>query len=415
MTITLAFREGEIVRRKRQSRFWYWATKVAAWFYAKFVFKRKIIRNEIKGKKGPFVIIANHQAQLDFVNLIGASRRKMTFVVSDSFYNTVPVKGVMTKIGVIPKQQFQTTVTDIKRMKSTIDAGRILVIYPAGLNCEDGVSTPIPDATYKFLKWIGTDIYMAKAYGTYFVAPKWSKIKRPGRTMLDIYKLFDKDEISKMDDASVKQKTEQALFFDAYREQEELRIKYKNASNIEGLENILYMCPSCKSEFTIKTSSNKIWCEECGFAHECDEYGFLHNTGSTPDEYRYVSDWSRLIFEDTKRRLEMHPERSIFSDASIRMIDYEKRKFVEIAKGTVSLDKEQITIEMMDSDRKEQIHIPTSSFASLPFRPGKFFEAQKGPDIYRLVPEDTRYCGKFVNMVEAFYELHSQIAKRSVR
>ena len=138
------------MRRKKQSKFWYWATRVAAWFYAKIVFKRKIIRNEIKGKKGPFVIIANHQAQLDFTCLIGATKRKMTFVVSDSFYNTVPVKGIMAKIGVIPKQQFQTTVTDIKRMKTAIDDGGILVIYPAGLNCEDGVSTPIPDATYRF-------------------------------------------------------------------------------------------------------------------------------------------------------------------------------------------------------------------------------------------------------------------------
>ena len=125
------------MRQKRQSRFLYRITKIAAWFYAKVVFKRRIIRNEIKGKKGPFVIIANHQAALDFVNLIGASQRLMTFVVSDSFYNTLPVKGVMTKIKVIPKQQFQTTVTDLKRMKTAIDQGKILVIYPAGLMCAD--------------------------------------------------------------------------------------------------------------------------------------------------------------------------------------------------------------------------------------------------------------------------------------
>lgn len=403
------------MRRKKQSKFWYWATRVAAWFYAKIVFKRKIIRNEIKGKKGPFVIIANHQAQLDFACLIGATKRKMTFVVSDSFYNTVPVKGIMTKIGVIPKQQFQTTVTDIKRMKTAIDDGGILVIYPAGLNCEDGVSTPIPDATYRFLRWLGTDIYMAKTCGTYFVAPKWSKIKRTGRTTLDIYKLFDKDEIAKMGEAEIKQRAREALLFDAYREQETLRIKYKNASNIEGLENVLYMCPSCKSELTIKTEKNKIWCTECGFAHECDEYGFLHNIGSTDEEYRYVSDWNKLIFEQTKRRLEMHPERELSSDASIHMIDYERRKFVEIAKGSVTLNKNQISIEMKDADSTEAIHVPILSFASLPFRPGRFFEAQKGPDIYRLMPSDPRLCGKFVNMVEAFYELNSQIAKRSVK
>ncbi|MBQ9740016.1 MAG: YscO family type III secretion system apparatus protein, partial [Kiritimatiellae bacterium] len=49
-----------------------------------------------------------------------------------------------------------------------IDEEGILVIYPAGLMSDDGTSTPIPAATYSFLKWIKADIYMAKTIGTYF-------------------------------------------------------------------------------------------------------------------------------------------------------------------------------------------------------------------------------------------------------
>ena len=78
-------------------------------------------------------------------------------------------------MGVIPKQQFQTTVTDMKNMKAVVEAGQPLVIYPAGLMCEDGLSTPVPKATYKFLKWMNVDVYMARTEGSYFVMPKWSK------------------------------------------------------------------------------------------------------------------------------------------------------------------------------------------------------------------------------------------------
>ena len=35
--------------------------RIASFFVAKLIFKRKFIRNELKGKKGPLVVIANHQ------------------------------------------------------------------------------------------------------------------------------------------------------------------------------------------------------------------------------------------------------------------------------------------------------------------------------------------------------------------
>ena len=60
------------------------------------IFKRKFIRNELKGKKGPIIVIANHQAALDFINLIGATKEPMSFVISNSFYSTLPIKKMMT-------------------------------------------------------------------------------------------------------------------------------------------------------------------------------------------------------------------------------------------------------------------------------------------------------------------------------
>ena len=91
-----------------------------------------------------------------------------------------------------------------------------------------------------------------------------------------------------------------ALLFDAYREQEKLMVKYRGASNIEGLQNVLYICPHCGKEFTVRVKNKStLYCTECGFAHTSDAYGFLHNTGGVGDEIRYVSDWSRTVYERT--------------------------------------------------------------------------------------------------------------------
>lgn len=386
----------------------YRAAQLVASVFASAVFKTKMHRNEIKDAQGPYVVIANHQAAYDFANLIGATKRPLSFVISNSFYNSLPITGVLKKLGVIPKQQFQTSVSDMKRIKSVIENGESLVIYPAGLMCEDGISTPIPQATYKFLKWLDADVYVARASGTYFTMPKWTKGFRPGRTHMDIYKLFDRAELKKLSVKQVKEKTDEAILFDAYREQETLLSKYANNANIEGLENVLYACPNCGAEFAMKVrDKSTLCCTECGYAEESDEYGFLHNKGSG-EEIRYVSDWSRLIFERHKQTLSDDPDYTISAKTRIYMLDYDKHKFTWVGFGTVSLNREAFKLTGRLNGDCVDISIPSAKIPTLPFKPGKYLELQKGSDIYRCVLDDGKLVMKFINTVKAFFELNER-------
>lgn len=403
----MAFEE-KFMNDKKQNIFLYRVAQIVCFFVAAIIFKRRIIRNEIKGKKGPFVVIANHQMALDFVNLIGATSTPMRFVISNSFYSSLPIKGFLDKIGVIPKQQFQTTVRDMKRMKAVVDGGGALVIYPAGLMCEDGLSTPIPTATYKFLKWMGADIYVARSSGTYFTMPKWAKGIRAGRTYIDIYKLFSADELNNLEVPEIKARTDEAMLFDAYREQEKLLVKYKNNDNVEGLQNVLYMCPNCGSEFSMSVcDKNTLCCSECGFAHKSDEYGFLHNIGKSREEIRYVSDWSRMIYERLKCEIESGSFEPLSAKSDIYMIDAKTNKFALVGEGNITLTNEHFLIDGDINSEKVNLKVPISNFASLPFSPGKHLEIQHGGDIYRCVLEDGRFVMKFINMVKIFYELNS--------
>lgn len=386
----------------------YRAAQLVASVFVSAVFKTKMHRNEIKDAQGPYVVIANHQAAYDFANLIGATKRPLSFVISNSFYNSLPITGVLKKLGVIPKQQFQTSVSDMKRIKSVIENGESLVIYPAGLMCEDGISTPIPQATYKFLKWLDADVYVARASGTYFTMPKWTKGFRPGRTHMDIYKLFDRAELKKLSVKQIKAKTDEAILFDAYREQETLLSKYANNANIEGLENVLYACPNCGAEFAMEVrDKSTLCCTECGYAEESDEYGFLHNKG-IGEEIRYVSDWSRLIFERHKETLRNAPDYTISAKTRIYMLDYDKHKFTWVGFGTVSLNREAFKLKGRLNGDCVDLSIPSAKIPTLPFKPGKYLELQKGSDIYRCVLDDGKLVMKFINTVKAFFELNER-------
>lgn len=369
------------------------------------VFRRRILRNEIKDAQGPYVVIANHQAALDFVNLIGATRRPMSFVISKSFFSTLPVRGWMEKMGVIPKQQFQTTVSDMKKMRAVIEAGQPLVIYPAGLMCEDGLSTPIPAATYKFLQWLGADLYVADTVGSYFVMPKWGKGLRPGRTYMDIYRLLTKEQLADMTEQQVKEAVEPHLLFDAYREQETLPTPNRKNKNVEGLENVLYLCPHCGREFVTETEKDVIRCTACGYELVGDEQGLLHNRKGLGEEIRYVSDWSRLIYTRLKERVLAGDEEDLSSPVTIQMIDSTKNKFVPVGEGVVHLNAERLRIAGTIRGEDVDIVAPTATIPTLPFSPGKHLEVQKGGDIYRCVPKNGRLVMKFIHLIKIFYEL----------
>ena len=392
----------------KPKRLYYRIAQAVSWVVATTVFHRTVLRNEIKGKTGPYVVIANHQSQLDFVNLIGLTHRPMSFVISHSFYHSLPIQGFLEKMGVIPKQQFQTAVRDLRRMKYVIAEGEPLVIYPAGLMCEDGLSTPIPAATYKFLKWLDADVYVARCAGTYFAMPKWAKGLRPGRTYMDVYKLFDREELARLDLETVRQRTDEALLFDAYREQEQHLIPYRNNHDLSGLEQVLYQCPHCQAEFSMEIRDRStIRCRSCGYKQVSDRHGFFHNKAGIGEELRYVSDWSRRIYADLRERVRQGQVQELSARTAIRMIDYEKHKFVDVGHGTVTLNRDHFRIEGTLRGEPVQLQVPIAMVPSLPFSPGKYLEVQHGEDIYRCVLEDGKLVMKFINLVKIYHELRT--------
>jgi len=396
------------VRYCRPNRFVYRFAQAVSWLVATLVFRRKIVRNEIKDKQGAFVVIANHQCALDFVNLIGMTRRPMTFVLSKSFFSTLPIQGILKKLGVIPKQQFQTTVSDMKKMKAVVENGQPLVIYPAGLMCEDGLSTPVPKATYKFIKWMNVDVYMARTQGTYFVMPKWSGKLRPGVTKMDVSLLFTKEELATLSLEEIQRRTDAVLLYDAYREQEEDPQRYAGCEDIRGLEHVLYMCPHCKEEFAIEvTEKSRITCKACGFTQTMDATGFFR-CEEPEKEIRHVSQWSKQIYEEVHKRLEAAPETQLQAECIFQMVDEKKHKMVPVGQGSICLKRGSIRLTGRIHDAPTDLEVSILGIPTLPFSPGKHLEVQHGEHIYRCVLSDGRQVMKFLNHIKCFYELEQR-------
>ncbi len=376
---------------------------------SKLMFRLKIEKNEIKKIKGPYVVIANHQSFIDFINLACCTRKRISFVVSNSMYQSMKINPLMKLCGVIPKQQFQTNVSDMKKMRSAIQAGRPLAIYPAGLMTENGLSTPIPEATGKFLQWLGVDVYLAYTKGSYFTNPKWGKGFRKGKITLNVTKLIAKEELKNYTSDELQLIVHQSLDYNAYQQQENDMIPYKKGNSIKGLENVLYWCPKCNKEFTNKNISyDTMKCSYCGNEVYLDKFGFINPKTENDIYYKHVSDWYNKIYNNLYEEVKENNEYYLQSNMTLKMLDYKKHQFYEVGTGNVILNKEKFIINVPINNEYRVIEVPIKTIPILPFKPGVHFEIQDGNVIYRCCLDNPQEVTKWIVLLKIFYELNNK-------
>ena len=377
--------------------------------FAKFKFKLKCTRNDLKGIKGPAIILGNHGTALDFVNLTSVLKQRVNYVISNSYYQTLPFKPIINKVGLIPKQQFQTLPADLKAIKEVIDFNGIVGMYPAGLMTENGKTTPIPKATGKFLKWLNCDIYIAFSFGAYLTSPKWGKVKRKGRTDLEIKKILSKEELNRKTVEEIDQLLNDNLIFDEYKTNKEKKYKFKNGDNLEGLENILYICPNCKKEFTLDVvNKNKLVCNHCGYSVIADEYSQIHSDDLIVSD---ISDWFTWIENKRTQEIIDNPNFTLESKCKIFMLNYKKGKYIESGSGIIKLNNSNFIIEGITNGCNCIKEISYTQFASLPFKSGYNFDIQDGKDIYRISLENGREVIKWVATIRSLHRINNNELK----
>ena len=387
----------------------YGILQLASKLISKFKFNLKIEKNEIKKLKGPYVVIANHESSIDFINMVCATNKRITFVISNSFYQSLKIHKLIKMAGVIAKQQFQTNPSDLKKMKEAISAKRPLVIYPAGLMTANGVATPIPEATGKFIKWLGVDVYVAKTEGSYLTNPKWGKGFRKGKITLNITKFLSKEELKEKNPDQLQKLICDTLYYDAYKNQETNLVKYTNGDNVNGLENVLYWCPKCNKQFkNVIINNNSIKCEHCGNEVYADEYGFLYPKTENDVCFKHPSDWYKELYNNLYKEITTTENYCLESNMTLKMLDYKKHQFVEVSKGHIKLDKEKFTLNFIENNQEKQVEVLIKSIPILPSKPGIHLEVQDGNTIYRCCLDNGKEVTKWIDVLNIFYELNNK-------
>ncbi len=302
-------------------------------------------------KKGPVLVMCNHGSAFDFAfftpPFVG---KKIAFVVAENMlYSTPFLAKIIRAAKEITKKQYIADLGCVRKMKKYMDAGISVALCPEGQVASCGKTGIVPKANGKLMKFLGYPVAVCLTHGAGLSRPKWGYTARRGKVVTKCDILYTAEQTKELSPDELYEGLVQALQFNEHKYQIENDLVFKGKRRAEGLERILYRCPKCGKEFTIKTEDNNLTCTACGNAIEYAKNGKLIAIGEGSVAPERVDLWYDQEREAVKAMVEQE-DFMLTNECALFIEKPEVYNYRFVTTGVVTLDKEKITfVSNMDN------------------------------------------------------------------
>ena len=233
-------------------------------FYKKYNINVTYI-TDIKKVKGPIILLSNHASRLDYMfTALPLLPKKFNFVAGYNEFFRSHLAGIFKIMNVIPKKNFTADIYTIKEVTRIIKKKGNIILYPEGMSSISGANQPVAVGTGKFIKHFKLPVYYSLIKGGYLTSPKYDLKERLGRVEVEYDILLTPEEIEKLSPTEIEDLINKTLYHDDYAWNKEQKNEYKVGNSVaHNLHHLLYWCPRCGKEFTMKGEFNKIYCTSC--------------------------------------------------------------------------------------------------------------------------------------------------------
>ena len=263
----------------------------------------KINKQNMKGLKGPYILLCTHHAFIDFkVTTRAIFPKRATYIVAiDGF---IKREKLLRNVGAICKRKFTNDPLLFRHIKYSLEnIKQICAIYPEARYSLIGTTAILPDSLGKMVKALKKPVVVLNMHGNYLTQPVWNLNMRKVPLRADMTQIITEEESSRLSIDEMNKRIQKAFIYDEYKWQKENRIKIDYKDRAKGLHHVLYLCPSCLKEHEMTSDLNKIWCKSCGKTYEMDVYGELHATeGKT--EFPHIPDWYEFERNEVRKQIE---------------------------------------------------------------------------------------------------------------
>ncbi len=345
--------------------------------------------------KTPCIVLCSHGSFIDFAYTGSLLKEvKPHFMVARLYFYNKWSNKFLSSCGVFPKSMFSPDLENVKNCMRVLSDGKVLGMMPEARLSTVGEFEDIADSTFKFIKKMKVPVYGIRLNGSYFAKPKWGDKTRKGALVESEFTVIaDQNEILTIDTAELEKRIIEAIKYDDFEWiKSHPELTYKSQTLAEGLENILYKCPKCGKEFTIKTSKRQVFCTECGLTASLDDrYGF---TDSIP--FENFKEWYHYQKDLLKQEIESTPNYKLTSPVTLKLSSKDGKGMVKpVGTGVATLSIEGLTYEGEINGEQTTKFFPMSLIYRLLFGAGENFEIYENKEIYFFVPEEKRSCVKW--------------------
>lgn len=383
--------------------FIYWCMGSGVYTFIKSKVKVKLKNNVGKLEK-PCIVLCNHGSFYDFVYSGKLLRKeKPHFIVARMYFHNKWLKKILNGTGAFPKSMFTVDVENSKNCMKVIKDNGVLAMMPEARLSTAGCFEGIQDTTYKFIQKMNVAVYVIKINGSYLARPKWAKSIRKGakvEAQLDL--LFNSGETSQLSLEEIKTKVDSSLMYNEWvwlGENEDIKYKVKDIA--EGLENILAICPKCKSRHSLITNKNTITCENCQLEVKLDDRYQMSGC-----EFNNILEWYNYQKEIIKKEIVENKDFVLEDKVELWHLSKDCKKITRKAgEGICKLDRSGLKYIGSDDGVDIEKEFPIADIYRILFGAGEDFEIYDGQELYYFVPENKRSCVAWYIVSEILKEI----------
>lgn len=248
----------------------------------------KITKKGCKGLKPPFLVLGTHHSFTDFyVTPLALFPHRANYVSELEGFEYYG-EWLYRQAGCLGTRKFVDDMALIGNIKKVLNRKGILVLYPEARYANVGTSSKLSKSVAKMVKLFGVPVVTLNMKGNYLQSPIWNLTYRKEACLqADMVCTLRGEDIKKMTVDEIYDVLREQLSYDEYAWQRSQKMKISYEKRAEGLHMPLYQCMNCKSQFTMRSEKERLYCRKCGAEYQMDEYGTL----CSPQKNVFIPDW----------------------------------------------------------------------------------------------------------------------------
>jgi len=394
-------RKGSV---KRPNAALYFIAFAFVYPFLKMRFRLKVDRSGLNLPKGPHIILSNHTTMLDFLMvMLPLYPHRLNAVTAQKWFLSKPLNKILPVMGCIPKNMFDPDVRSIIGMKTIINRGDGLLMFPEGRCSSSHAYVGMHKSTGKMVKKFGVPVITCYLEGAAVCMPHWRKGTRAGRIRVTYKNLFTAEDTQKLSIDEINSAIDARLSGDeGALPIEKPFVTFSSKRLAEGLQYILYYCLKCKKEYTMKTEGNIIRCSACGNEATMNRDGSLTLSENSVGETD-ISLWYREQVRHEMKNLSEDMEPIVDKVRVKTPSDLPGGGMTESGFGMMRLDPKGWHFDGEISGEKINRFFAVETVPAMSYDHDDNYQIYCGGEFFMFIPDDPRKCLKYVILAECMH------------